>query len=400
MPSKQPPPDAPALVLSGGGLRLSFQVGALRYLYLVESLEPRTFVGTSAGSLLASVLAQSDTREDQMKALDHFVDVFTGFKSISDVLKPTPEGAPLLEPLRQAGELVDPTRTALALALLSGHVDAAEAQPVKCIFTPGSILDYATTTPFLDAEKIQAAGNKLRVTVVGLESGKLRYVAEDGSIRNRRDEVIAPAGSADVGKAILASCALPGVFPPILIAGEHYLDGGMREFLPAAAALDNLECGPVYAITTRPAGLRRTESFQGRGLLSFIARAHGDIAEDEIVRDELNYAAARGARLITSQTIVHEVFEFIPPLFRISAEDGWMMAAARHRSEGDPSLARSLRDAAAAITSLRVQLVRHPQDADATRDALRRTLDAAPQAILPPTAVSWTEPDADAEAAK
>lgn len=39
------------LVLSGGGARASFQVGALRYLYDEVGITPSVITGTSAGSI-------------------------------------------------------------------------------------------------------------------------------------------------------------------------------------------------------------------------------------------------------------------------------------------------------------------------------------------------------------
>jgi NTE family protein len=37
--------------------------------------------------------------------------------------------------------------------------------------------------------------------------------------------------------AVLASCALPGVFPPVHIAGEHFLDGGLVNSIPLERAV-------------------------------------------------------------------------------------------------------------------------------------------------------------------
>lgn len=37
--------------------------------------------------------------------------------------------------------------------------------------------------------------------------------------------------------AILASCAVPGLFPPVRIADEHYLDGGLVNSIPIARAI-------------------------------------------------------------------------------------------------------------------------------------------------------------------
>jgi len=37
--------------------------------------------------------------------------------------------------------------------------------------------------------------------------------------------------------AVLASCAVPGLLPPVLIAGAHYLDGGLVDSLPLGRAI-------------------------------------------------------------------------------------------------------------------------------------------------------------------
>ena len=38
--------------------------------------------------------------------------------------------------------------------------------------------------------------------------------------------------------AIEASAALPGLFPPVMIGGEHYVDGALNKTLHASVALD------------------------------------------------------------------------------------------------------------------------------------------------------------------
>lgn len=38
--------------------------------------------------------------------------------------------------------------------------------------------------------------------------------------------------------AVLASCALPGVLPPVLIDGRHYIDGGVVNSIPVSRALE------------------------------------------------------------------------------------------------------------------------------------------------------------------
>lgn len=43
--------------------------------------------------------------------------------------------------------------------------------------------------------------------------------------------------SGDLIEAVLASCALPGVFPPVSIGGEHFFDGGLVNSIPLARAV-------------------------------------------------------------------------------------------------------------------------------------------------------------------
>lgn len=38
--------------------------------------------------------------------------------------------------------------------------------------------------------------------------------------------------------AVLASCAVPGLFPPVEIAGEHFLDGGLVRSVPVGRAVE------------------------------------------------------------------------------------------------------------------------------------------------------------------
>ena len=56
------------LVLSGGGARAGFQVGALRYLCDRVSISPSVITGTSAGAILGTLLAQGDSREELLGA--------------------------------------------------------------------------------------------------------------------------------------------------------------------------------------------------------------------------------------------------------------------------------------------------------------------------------------------
>lgn len=82
--------DVVGLVLSGGGARSSFQVGALRYLYDEVGITPSVMTGTSAGSILASVLAQRGDHEGQRAALAELERIWLGMTDSSDMFTPYP----------------------------------------------------------------------------------------------------------------------------------------------------------------------------------------------------------------------------------------------------------------------------------------------------------------------
>src|SRR5699024_10762152 len=115
-------------------------------------------------------------------------------------------------------------------------------------------------------------------SVVGLESGKLRYVTERGELRDSGDHPVESI-SVDFVDAVTASCAIPGVFPPVEMAGEHYVDGGIRANLPTDIAY-GLGARRVIAIVSGAAGPPAVESFTGGDLLEILMRASAGIMPD------------------------------------------------------------------------------------------------------------------------
>src|SRR5690625_220732 len=85
------PPEGPlAISLAGGGSRASFQIGALRYLYDHEHIEPDIYTGTSAGAILASALAQYSEPEDQRRALAQVEEIWSAMSSNEDMFTELP----------------------------------------------------------------------------------------------------------------------------------------------------------------------------------------------------------------------------------------------------------------------------------------------------------------------
>ena len=84
-------PSTTACVLSGGGSRASFQIGALDYLYANDpGFTPTIFVGASAGAILAAGLAQYPTRQEQIGFLESVDELWCSMTGPDDMFIPRP----------------------------------------------------------------------------------------------------------------------------------------------------------------------------------------------------------------------------------------------------------------------------------------------------------------------
>ncbi|MFH5821511.1 patatin-like phospholipase family protein [Georgenia sp. AZ-5] len=276
------------LVLSGGGARASFQIGALRYLYDRLGVTPQVITGTSAGSILAAVLAQASDHAGQRRALAGLEGVWLGMRESSDMFTelewfallrrrgPALVTAFTRQQRRQStlgrsfARVADRTvrrGTAEEAAALSAVVvdgpdgqvtaddppadgtwapvnvvelvtalrEAGRARPdleaivrgarrAQSMYRPGSIVDRLLDPEVFTPERVAASGVTLRVAVVALESGELRYVTERGELVDRCDAPVPGTTTVPLVEAIRASCAIPAVFAPVQLGEEHYVD--------------------------------------------------------------------------------------------------------------------------------------------------------------------------------
>lgn len=83
-------PSATALVISGGGARSSFELGALQYLYDRERIAPTVVSGTSAGSILAAVIAQYADPAGQRRAVHELRELWLELRDSSDMFTELP----------------------------------------------------------------------------------------------------------------------------------------------------------------------------------------------------------------------------------------------------------------------------------------------------------------------
>ncbi|MHB1064416.1 MAG: patatin-like phospholipase family protein [Georgenia sp.] len=411
------------LVLSGGGARVSFQLGALTYLYDRVGITPHVITGTSAGSILAGALAQSSEAAGQRRVLaelerlwrelrqssdmfeelewfatlrEHgpgWVEAFTRQRQRQDTLgrkfarvanrsthrlgiwaggldRSTPgsgvaeaagvvvgggtveggsaeEAAPAVRPgwwpfghpgTEEPGAGWNPLS---ALELVAVLREAGRARPEletivrgasseRSMYRPGPIIDRLLDPAVFVPERVSASGVTLRIAVVGLESGELRYVTETGGLVDRDNVPVPGAAPVPLVRAILASCSIPTVFAPVRLGEEFYVDGGVRETLPTEIAIEHLGVDTCYAVVASPPGVPREDGFADKDLLSIVVRTTAGIMSDEGLRDEVAYARAAGAVVIQPEIDVHDVLTVDPGLISISMDYGYLRAAEAH----------------------------------------------------------------------
>jgi NTE family protein len=375
-----------ALVLSGGGSRASFEIGALRYLYDVVGIEPAVIAGTSAGSVLAAVLAQGADAAAQRRSLDDLERIWRSLTTSSDMFEETdwfatlrriapewvevfqrrrrvvapppwlaraaarpeedvdvPADAPLWAPFRSVEALLALRTLGRTGRDLERVLDSAERS--QGVFVPGRIADLVQDPAVFDPARVARSGVRLRIAVVGLESGELRYVTEDGRLVDRSDRPVEGAGPVDLADAVRASSAIPVVFPPVPLAGEHYVDGGVREVLPLEVAARHLRATRCFAVVASAGGSRPEASYADRNLVAIMYRSYSDIMWDEVLRDEVELARASSTvTLIQPELDVHDGLTVDPGLIAIAMDYGYMRAAdvVRRADEAQCRLTRDI----------------------------------------------------------
>lgn len=214
------------LVLPGGGARAAYQVGVLKAVAKVlPGNAPNPFpviAGTSAGAVNATVLASR--AEQYSMAVRALESVWAGFR-VNQVYR-SGAGAMLKSSLHWAA------------ALVLGGLGVAN---------PKSLLDNAPLKKLL-AQQIQfgrigdavSAGHldALAVTLSGYSSsGSATFFegrADLAGWRRMRREGQPARITLD---HLMATVAIPFVFPPYLIGNEYFGDGVMRQTAPLAPAI-------------------------------------------------------------------------------------------------------------------------------------------------------------------
>lgn len=184
-----------ALVLGGGGvIGGAWETGMLAGLAEagIDLAGADTVIGTSVGSIIGARLASGVSAEE----------LYGGQL----------DGAPVLDVRVTAGQTArflwaalgsrDPQRSVRRLGRAA--LASRTVPPSEVFAAIGQLLEGVDAWPRRD----------LRLTAVDVRTGDL--------------EVFDAASGATLPEAVAASCAVPVVWPPVPVAGRHWMDGGSR----------------------------------------------------------------------------------------------------------------------------------------------------------------------------
>lgn len=238
-----------AVVLSGGGAKGAYEVGVLKALINGESpstgfrpIEPEIYTGTSVGAYNATIMAsqpgaRAGETVDYLERLwlERIAQVpvvcgsgifrLRGFEALNPFC--------LLNPVAYAAHLVGDTVYLSAQAVehaarfVASDATAAgrflESVDVSAFIDPEPLRQLVEET--VDLDDLARAPQRLVVTASNWELGTPR-------VFDKR-EIVERVG----GAAILASMAIPGIYPPVEIDNMDFVDGGVLMNTPLKPAI-------------------------------------------------------------------------------------------------------------------------------------------------------------------
>ncbi|MDF3289890.1 patatin-like phospholipase family protein [Streptomyces silvisoli] len=179
----QPSTHARAFVLGGGGALGAHEVGMLKAL-LEFGLRPDLVVGTSVGAINGVVVAADPT----CAAVDRLAELWSE--------------------LGHAGVFSGSLLERIGTVVRSGtHLHSAE--PLRELLKA-----------HLAVDRVEDLAVPFQCVASSIERAAEHWFAEGPLV-----------------EAVLASCAVPGLLPPVRVGDEHYLDGGLVNSIPVGRAV-------------------------------------------------------------------------------------------------------------------------------------------------------------------
>ncbi len=239
------------IVLGGGGVLGGFQVGALKFLHERGHLDDIACIcGTSVGAINGAIVASDPkcwplkleqfwlnnvlTAGDLLGQQEWFSEFYSLFnKTFIDTSRSRVQ---TLYGFVRGGVRISREH-------LFGHDAGGWAlveQLIKSVTTKNSLYGADVLQKRLDSIDFKPAVDSdiaLRFYATNLKTGDLTCFAnEQGKEKQHYDIPLTVAE--ELITAVLASAAFPGVFPPVEMNGEYYVDGSLREVLPIKGTSD------------------------------------------------------------------------------------------------------------------------------------------------------------------
>jgi NTE family protein len=223
------------LALAGGGpFGAIYEIGAL--MALAESLEGLDlneldcYVGVSAGGFLAAALANGIPVAEIYRL---FIDGGEGEGALTPELFMRPAFREYLRRARSVPGLLARSAWRYAAHPFSGRARESFAPLGRAI--PTGVFDNEAIHEYLASvfsqpgrtNDFRALRHRLYLVATDLDSGATVSFGRPG-----HDDV-------PISRAVQASAALPGLFPPVAIGGRQYVDGALRKTLHASEALSD-----------------------------------------------------------------------------------------------------------------------------------------------------------------
>lgn len=196
-----------AFVLGGGGHMGAYEVGMLRAL-LEAGIKPDLVVGTSVGALNGAAIAA----RPELQTVDRLREVWVDASE---------------------GEVFGGSLLAGALNMFRSRTHLHSNEPLRTMLES-----------LVDAKRFEDLMVPFQCVAACVERAAEHWFSE-GLLAD----------------AVLASCAVPGVLPPVEIGGEHFIDGGVVNSIPISRAVELgakqiyvLHVGRIDAPLTAPKG--------------------------------------------------------------------------------------------------------------------------------------------------
>ncbi len=219
------------LILTGGGARAAYQVGVLRALSELMPKEAHTpfpiICGTSAGSINATILAVDAA--NFRHAVRRLITVWKNFH-VHHVYRADIFGA-----FRNSARWLFAAMSGGRLRTVSGStqpVSLLDNAPLAALLR--KYVDLSAIQRNIDAGHLTA----LSITCSGYTTGQsVTFYQGQPDLQNwQRARRIGVAMPIELNH-LLASSALPFIFPPMRINREYFGDGSMRQIAPVSPAL-------------------------------------------------------------------------------------------------------------------------------------------------------------------